>query len=950
MFSMSKTNRSSLRSVSLATAIMLGTAALAVPAAAVPEDTSSSSVVDVAESEAPAGSEGSAAAGESEAAGSEAAPAASESADTDGGTEGSGAAPDGAQGTATEAAGAADGAVVIDFGVISDFHGAIKTAPAMAKMLDDRRANAANFDFLAVGDSVGGSTFESAIAKDVPTLEVLNAMGLTTSSVGNHEFDQGYSDLRDRILGLAKFTYLGANVEGAKEIADPGYVVRTYGGVKVAFIGTVTAETPSLTSASAIEGLTFKDPVQVTNEIAKKIKADGTADAVVALMHDGISKVETLGPDVDLAFGGHTHVAGEAKTASGAAVCQPGASGSTVSFATLSVSPDGVSSSCANEAVPVQSSKEGAPQVPVNAEIKALVDKKLAESDKLGAEELFRIDGVANRGTDKRSGDEGANRGTESSAGNLIAQAFYEYSRSLAKPADFGVMNSGGIRADYDPNGDGVVTFKESFSVQPFGNSYGTRVIHASDLYELLEQQWKPGSSRPILRLGLSDNVKYVYDPAADYGSHILAVYLDGKLLAKDDRELTVASSSFLLDAGDDFTAFANAGNPVVDTGIIDHAAFNEVAKVWAADGAVKPDYTQRSFGYTGPRTFAPGETVTAELSSLAMTSTEPLPTKVEVALNGTEVATATIDTTVVPQRDETGKASVSFVVPADAAAGDGVLMISTDDSSTVDLPISVRAAGSTVPTVSTPASNIYGEATGDKLADIWGLNGAGELYFYQGGQTLKTMGLLASGFEATNIVKVNDLNGDKRSDFLVTTADGAMFVYTSTGNGHLKQGARVGHGWNGMDLVSYAGKVGGADSIVARQSATGELYRYTVTSAGLASAGKVGHGWAAITNIVSVGNTAGSADWDILATTADGKLISYETMASGVLRTVGPKGHGWADFTQVFVPGDLTGDGVHDLVGVRDGVMYLYENTGNGWFAKPSQIGHGWHAMTIVR
>ncbi|KTF03559.1 Endonuclease YhcR precursor [Trueperella bernardiae] len=944
---MSKTNRSALRSVSMVTAILLGTAALAVPASAVPEG--ESSAVAELESEA-VGDKAEEAVDDAAVDGAEAADAeeADAAGDSDVANDAAQAADDAAVlSDAAEAAEAAESgdAAVIDFGVISDFHGAIQKAPAMAAMLDERRAKAASFDFLAVGDSVGGSTFESAIAKDVPTIDVLNAMGLTVSAVGNHEFDQGYADLRDRILDLSSYTNLGANVAGAKEIADPGYVVKTYGDVKVAFIGTVTDETPQLTSASAVEGLTFNDPVAVTDQLAKKIKESGEADAVVALMHDGLAKVETLGADVDLAFGGHTHIAGASTTASGAAVCQPGASGSTVVFAQLAVAADGkVTSSCENETVAT-----GA-DAPVNDEIQALVNQKLEESAKLGAEELFPIAGPANRGTGARNGDEGANRGTESSAGNLIAQAFYEYGQTLAKPADFGVMNSGGIRADFDANKDGVVTFQESFNVQPFGNSYGTRVIQAKDVYELLEQQWKPGESRPILRLGLSNNIKYVYDPAAEYGKHILAVYLNGKLLGKDNAEITVASSSFLLDAGDSFNAFANAGNPVVDTGIIDHEVFNQVAQGWAANGAFTPDYTQRSFGYTGPLTFVPGQTVDVQLSSLAMTSTEPLPTKAMVNLNGVEVATADVDTTVTPKVDETGRAAVSFMVPADAELGAATLTIATDDGSTVDLPVTIRAAKSTAPNVATYAQNVYGEASGDKLADIWGLNGAGELFFYQGGKALKTVGLVADGFEAAAVVKVNDVNGDKRADFLVTDAAGDMFFYYSTGNGHLTKGAKVGHGWSGMDLVAYAGKVDGMDSVVARQGATGDLYRYAVSAAGVKGLGKVGHGWGAITNIVSVGNTSGSADWDLLATTADGALIAYETTPAGGLRTDTQKGHGWEGFTQVFSPGDMTGDGAFDLVGVRAGILFLYEQTGRGWFALPVEVGHGWDAMTIVR
>ena len=76
--------------------------------------------------------------------------------------------------------------------------------------------------FAAAGDLIGASTFESFIAHDKPTIDALNAAGLEVSAVGNHEFDQGYDDLVNRVwrrttppptrYGGAEWEYLGANV------------------------------------------------------------------------------------------------------------------------------------------------------------------------------------------------------------------------------------------------------------------------------------------------------------------------------------------------------------------------------------------------------------------------------------------------------------------------------------------------------------------------------------------------------------------------------------------------------------------------------------------------------------------------------------------------------------------------------------------------------------------
>ena len=106
---------------------------------------------------------------------------------------------------------------------INDFHGRIDTntvkwAGTVAQMVAS--AGGDDVAITGAGDLVGASVFASAVAQDQPTIDVMNTIGLDASAVGNHEFDQGWPDLRDRILGgdgdadgnAAEWDYLGANV------------------------------------------------------------------------------------------------------------------------------------------------------------------------------------------------------------------------------------------------------------------------------------------------------------------------------------------------------------------------------------------------------------------------------------------------------------------------------------------------------------------------------------------------------------------------------------------------------------------------------------------------------------------------------------------------------------------------------------------------------------------
>src|SRR5690606_20038078 len=126
---------------------------------------------------------------------------------------------------------------------------------------------------------------------------VLNALDLRASAVGNHEFDKGIKDLQDRVIGTpddpnADWSYLGANVyeKGTTKPVLDEYDVLEVNGLRVAVIGTVTQETPSLVTPDGIKGLTFGNPVAAVNRVAGEIEEADAADVIVAEFHEGASE------------------------------------------------------------------------------------------------------------------------------------------------------------------------------------------------------------------------------------------------------------------------------------------------------------------------------------------------------------------------------------------------------------------------------------------------------------------------------------------------------------------------------------------------------------------------------------------------------------------------------------------------------------------------------------
>ncbi|MGJ4049640.1 bifunctional metallophosphatase/5'-nucleotidase [Corynebacterium macclintockiae] len=595
---------------------------------------------------------------------------------------------------------------------VTDFHGHLSQAKdrngnitepgaaVMACYVNKEREENPNTSFVSAGDNIGGSPFESSILKDEPTIKALNQVGLEASAVGNHEFDQGWKDLNDRVGvngdKLAKFPYLGANVKGA-EMAPSKVIVKD--GVKIGYVGTVTDTTSTLVSPDGIKGISFTDPVAATNAEAKRLKDSGEADVIVGLVHEGMDNREFSG-DVDAVIAGHTHVL--RKLDGKPVLVQPANYG--MDLADIDIVYDKaakkvVSVSAVNRSAKDMMDRCGAtPDAEVAKIVAAAKDKAKAEGEK----PVTNLKNDFYRGANG-DGAIGGNRGTESSLNSLIADAnLYGVNELTDLKADLGVMNAGGVREDL---ASGEVTFAEAFAVQPFGNSLGVVEITGEKLKEALEQQWQPGGKRPMLSLGLSKNVQYAYNPDAEQGKRITYVSINGEPL-DPTKTYRVAGSSFLLTGGDDFKAFKEG--KFQDAGQIDIDAFNRYLKD-NSDISIRPNQTSVGVKLSGAgvdeaevtdeslrgSVLAPKKDVTVNLSSLSYTGKEAKPTKATAKFLRCEgkkavtvgEASADMDNTVTDSLDETGKATVNLTVPEEAA----FLQITTDAGSKLNYSISVE-------------------------------------------------------------------------------------------------------------------------------------------------------------------------------------------------------------------------------------------------------------------
>jgi 5'-nucleotidase len=628
----------------------------------------------------------------------------------------------------------------------NDFHGRIQSngveagAAVLAGAVKQIRAQHPNTVFSAAGDLIGASTFESFIAHDKPTLDALNEAGLEVSAVGNHEFDQGYDDLVNRVMkpeseanpdGGAQWKYIGANVkmrDTGADALDPTFV-KDFGAVQVGFVGAVTEHLPELVSPGGIKDITVTDIPTAVNAEANALKAEGV-DLVVLLVHEGApntncatmdddptsdfgSIIDGVNDNVDAIISGHTHLAYDCKFPvagwAGRAVTErpvvsAGQYGYNLNELTYSLDPDTLLPASVNTSLLSLTTKNPdgtfTPNYPSDPATASIVQAAKDKSDVLGAQPLGQIAGPLNRA--KLANGTTENRGGESTLGNLVAEAQrWATASPTTGSAQIAFMNPGGLRADMvGQNTSGypaVLTYKQAATVQPFANTLVNMHLTGDQIATVLEQQWQPaGSSRPFLRLGMSKGFTYAYDPSAGAGDRIQQMWLDGTPI-RGDQTYSVTVNSFLATGGDNFFELAN-GTDKKDTGKTDLQGMVDYMAAFAADGALPVDYTQRSVGVTfpedAPAAYGPGDQVAFDLSSLAFsTPADTKDSRVTVSFDGHDLGRFRVDNTVGTDiRDEYGTSAVSVNLPAYYGSGASHLTVTgATTGTTVQVPVTLK-------------------------------------------------------------------------------------------------------------------------------------------------------------------------------------------------------------------------------------------------------------------
>lgn len=461
----------------------------------------------------------------------------------------------------------------------NDVHGAIAGYAYITALKADYEAKGAEVILVDAGDYSQGTSYVS-VTKGLDAIEMMNAAGYDVVTLGNHEFDYGYTQLKDNMT-KAKFKVLCADVFNADgtPIFDANYTYTTKSGVKVGFFGMETPETQTKANPTKIKGLTFATNDAFTKAAADQVEALKDADVVICLAHlgvDGESKpyrstdLYAAVKGIDFIVDGHSHTV-MTKGEKGEPIQSTG-----TAFANIGV----IVIDDATKKIESNSLFEIKEDTAKDATVAAAAQKIIDRIDKeYGA--VFAKSEVELNGAKAPNG----NRDSETNNGDLITDAMVwkilQDKESLTVDADHvvAVTNGGGIRKAINP---GDVTKKNINEVLPFGNTVVTIYITGAELLEALEASTyctpdAIGGFPQVSGINYTISTAVAYDANAEtypastyYGpksiNRVTINSINGKEFKADDT-YAVITNDFCGGGGDTYYAFA-AATAKFDTGI----------------------------------------------------------------------------------------------------------------------------------------------------------------------------------------------------------------------------------------------------------------------------------------------------------------------------------------------------------------------------------------------
>ena len=473
----------------------------------------------------------------------------------------------------------------------NDVHGAVEGYAYIAQLKADYEAKGAEVILVDAGDFSQGTTYVSS-TKGADAVTMMNAAGYDVVTLGNHEFDYGYAQLKEN-MSKAKFKVVCADVfnEDGTPIFDASYTYTTKSGVKVGFFGMETPETQTKANPALIKGLTFATGDAFTKAAADQVAALKDADVVICLAHLGVdaesapyrsTDLYAAVKGIDFIVDGHSHTV-MTKGEKGEPIQSTGTAFANIGVIVIDDASKKIESNSLYEI-----KEDTAKDATVAAAAKVIVDRV---NNEYGTK--FATSKVELNGAKAPNG----NRDVETNNGDLITDAMrwkvLQNKDGLTVNEDHvvAITNGGGIRAAI---AKGDVTKKDINTVLPFGNTVAVVYVTGEQLLEALEASTfstptAVGGFPQVSGINFTIHTGKAYDKndatypeSTYYGpktiNRVVINSVNGKEF-KANEVYAVVTNNFCAAGGDTYYAF-KAASAQFDTGIpLDEAVMEYVTK-----------------------------------------------------------------------------------------------------------------------------------------------------------------------------------------------------------------------------------------------------------------------------------------------------------------------------------------------------------------------------------
>lgn len=389
---------------------------------------------------------------------------------------------------------------------------------------------------LDAGDMFTGTMVSDEFAGK-PIIEVMNRLGYAAAALGNHEFDYGLPELRNR-LREARFPVLSANVSGVPEVRP--YTILTVKGVRIGVIGATVENLAEVTHPKNLKTIAVTKVVDAVREILPAVRPQ--SDFIILVAHITTEEQMSLAkafPEIRLIVAGHPHAARSTRVGQ-TLIVEAGSSAQTLGKVTIRLSGK-TPAAMTPELIPV---RNAAP----DPEIRSVIAPYESSIAVRAAEPL----GEATADL-QRSG------AGESPLNNLIADAIRD-----AAGTQIGFYNVGGIRAILKK---GVITRGQVFEILPFQDTIVKMRLTGAEIRQVL--------SRRVLAVS---GLRVVWNGDLSPAGRLVSVSLAGGQPVQESERYTVAVNEFLAAGGDGFVEFRQ-GISVEDTGVLPRDAVASYVK-----------------------------------------------------------------------------------------------------------------------------------------------------------------------------------------------------------------------------------------------------------------------------------------------------------------------------------------------------------------------------------